>query len=179
MRHCFVDLDGVLVDFNRGACRRHGKDYPDPWPVGTGTIRVVLGLDQQSFWAPMDEQFWADLEPLPDCHDLLRLLESVFGAANVCILSSPCHHPFGLAGKYRWILRHLPGYARRYLIGPPKHFCAGPNKVLVDDLEENVRLFTEAGGQGVLMPRPWNSGHSVPAECVLSRLENLLREGEA
>jgi hypothetical protein len=179
MRRCFVDLDGVLVDFNRGAIRRHGREHPDPWPAGVWAVREVLGLDSESFWAPMDEQFWVELDPLPDCYDLLRLLESIFGAENVCILSSPARSASALAGKYRWILRHLPGYERRYLIGPPKHFCAAPGKVLVDDLEENVKRFSEAGGQGVLIPRPWNGGHAVLPERVLGQMEEILRNGGA
>jgi hypothetical protein len=175
MRRCFVDLDGVLVDFNRGAVRRHGRDYPDPWPRGVWAVREVLGLDGASFWAAMDEQFWADLDPLPNCFGLLELLEGLFGPENVCILSSPSRDASALAGKYRWIRRHLPDYERRYLIGPAKHFCSGPGKVLVDDLEENVRLFTEAGGRGVLMPRPWNSGHAVAPEGALAHVEGVLR----
>jgi hypothetical protein len=175
MRCCFVDLDGVLVNFCSGAFRVHGARYPDPWPVGVFAVRDVLRLDNQAFWAPMDEQFWADLEPMPDCRDLLHLLEGFFGADHVCILSSPSHDPSALAGKYRWILRHLPAYARRYLIGPAKHFCAGPGKVLLDDHDDNVQRFTEAGGQGVLVPRPWNSGHGVPPERVLAEVARALR----
>jgi hypothetical protein len=172
---CFLDLDGVLVDLIAGAARRHGLPVPAPWPAGVFYIYQVLDIEPAAFWAPLDEDFWADLDPTPDCHALGALAERLFGFENVCILSSPPLHPGSLAGKYRWILKHLPTYARQYLIGPAKHFAASPATVLLDDADHNVARFTEAGGHGLLVPRAWNSGHGLPPADVLTHLERKLR----
>lgn len=44
--------------------------------------------------------------------------------------------------------------------------AAGHRKVLVDDSWTNVEAFTKAGGQGVLVPQPWNNGLGDPADLL-------------
>jgi hypothetical protein len=174
-RRCFIDLDGVLVDFHGGAARHHGVPYPDPWPAGVWHVDQVLGVEHTAFWSTLDEHFWTDLAPTAECYALLELAESLFGAENVCILSSPPRDPGSLAGKCRWIQLNLPEYDRRFLIGPCKHLVAGPGAVLVDDSDDNLVRFHRAGGQGVLVPRPWNSGHAIPVEEILPAVDRQMR----
>ena len=57
----------------------------------------------------------------------------------------------------KWVVRELPEYAQRYLVGPAKAFCASSDTVLIDDADFNVEAFGEAGGRTILVPRPWNS----------------------
>jgi hypothetical protein len=175
MRRCFIDLDGVLVDFHAGAARHHGVPYPDPWPSGVWHVDQVLGIEHTAFWSTLDEFFWSELTPTTDGFQILSLVESVFGAERVCILSSPPRDPAALAGKCRWIQRHLPRYDRQFLIGPCKHMVAGHDAVLVDDSDDNIHRFRRAGGTGVLVPRPWNSGYAIPPQRVLPLLESYLR----
>lgn len=47
-----------------------------------------------------------------------------------------------------------------------KAALAGPRKILVDDSPSNVDAFAEAGGQAILVPRPWNNGVFDPAEML-------------
>lgn len=160
---CLIDLDGVLVDFVTGICAAHGSSnvYDDPANHGKYEMEVLLGLSATQFWKPANEQFWADLPITDDFHALLGIVESAFGAENVCLLTSPIANEGCTTGKVRWIYKHLPDYKRRFLIGPVKHFCAHERSVLVDDYDKNVNNFREHGGKAVLVPRPWNSMHAT------------------
>ena len=162
---CFVDLDGVLVDFVGPALRLHGKDLAPlevrwNFPEQVGFTRETLG----QFWDALDQPFWRSLPWTHEGRDLLRGVEAAF-ADRVSLLSSPCLTPGCLEGKREWIDLNLPReYGRRYLLGAPKHLVAGPGKVLIDDHEEHVDRWVARGGVGVLVPRPWNRRR---AECDL------------
>ncbi len=68
----------------------------------------------------------------------------------------------------------MPNYGRRYLMGPAKHFCSGPGRVLIDDSDKNVIEFLRSGGQAILVPRPWNMLRGMnAAQCVRSFLSLL------
>ena len=159
---CFLDIDGVLVDFLGGACEFHKIPYSyNEYPFAYGEWDVLppptLSLSTREFWDVLDADFWANLDWMPDGKDMLALAESVFGEENICLLTCPTLSSACVAGKIDWIQKNLPKYSRRYLIGPPKHFCAHDNSVLIDDRDRNVEEFVDAGGYGILLPRPWNS----------------------
>ncbi|MFT5126811.1 MAG: 5'(3')-deoxyribonucleotidase [Rhodothermales bacterium] len=158
---CFVDMDGVLVDFVGAALRRHERRV-DEWPPGEFNMAKVLGIPRRDFWGPLEgAEFWATLEPTAEAHELMAVLEAEFGSWELCILSSPTRDPQCSAGKVQWLQRCLPDYSRRFLLGPEKRFCAGPDSLLIDDADHNVDRFREAGGCGILFPRPWNRLHAV------------------
>lgn len=164
MRKCFLDLDGVLVDFVRGACETHGFDYDilmARWPANLWDMCEIMGLSNNKFFEPMGEKFWANLKPTEDAHTILSVVEGIFGEENICILSSPTTNPGSLSGKYMWVDKYFPAYSRKLMISPAKEFCAGPDKVLVDDSDKNIRKFEEHGGKGVIVPRHWNSMHML------------------
>jgi 5'(3')-deoxyribonucleotidase len=158
---CFVDMDGVLVDFVGGALRRHNREVEN-WPAGEFNMAKVLAMPKRQFWDGLGRaEFWATLEATPEAHELIALLEAEFGSWELCILSSPTRDPQCAAGKVEWLQRCLPEYQRRFLIGPEKRFCAGPECLLIDDADHNVDRFREAGGCAILFPRPWNRLHSI------------------
>lgn len=177
MKTCLLDLDGVLVDFVGGACRFHNKQnpYDDPANLGRYGVEDMFEMIQSDFYSPLGEEFWANLRPMDDSISILSLVEKVFGEANVCILTKPIKTPGCAEGKIRWLKKHLPSYYRgnRYLIGPAKHFCASANAYLVDDSDVNVKAFNEAGGHGVLVPRPWNSHHHL-RNVVVPHIDSCL-----
>lgn len=157
---CFVDLDGVLANFVGGAAAWHG--LPNPYEINPHAEAYdcwdLMGLTEDEFWAPLGEEFWVNLEPLPDAGEILYHAENRFGRENVCFLTSPCKaHSRCASGKVQWIQKHYPEYARRFLIGPPKYFCAHENAVLIDDYDVNCQKFADHGGHAVLVPRPWNA----------------------
>jgi 5'(3')-deoxyribonucleotidase len=98
---------------------------------------------------------------MPDGQQILADVETIAGAENVCLLSAPSEHPGSATGKIKWIQKHLPGYRKRYLLGPSKGFVAAPGKILVDDGDHNIADWNKKGGYAVLVPRPWNSLHHL------------------
>jgi len=171
---CFIDMDGVLVDFVGGAQAFYGRKL-DPYPAGDFDIVKALGMSSREFWNGLDESYWANLPMLPDAALLLQLLEQSFGTMNLCLLTSPSRDPRSLSGKLRWIQKHLKKFERRFLIGPPKEFCAHPGSILFDDSDGNVDQFRRAGGAAVLVPRPWNRDHAIVdavahvQQCITNR----------
>lgn len=169
----FLDMDGVICDFVAGAAALHNltglyeenNDYD---------IVKVSGLDAASFWSPMGYDFWANLPWTEHGKELVGILEERFGQSNICILSSPCKTRGCADGKIAWLEQFLPQYGRQYFLGPKKRFGAHPGICLVDDHDVNVDTFVAGGGQGVVVPAPWNRlrGFSV-IESVVSQLDAL------
>ena len=164
MMRCLLDLDGVLIDFLSAAHQYHGLPYSYsnyPYELGSfANVPPAQGtLSTREFWDAFDRNFWVNLPWIQEGHEILRTLEYAFGRENICLLTSPTINPESIIGKIEWIKRELPDYKRRYLVGPAKHFCAGPDTVLVDDTDKNINAFKAGGGQTILVPRPWNSFH--------------------
>jgi len=157
-----IDMDGVLVDFNRPALALHGITY-NLYPVSTGwdIIAACNVLDPskemtgQKFWSKFDQKFWAGLPKTAMCDRLIALAENRFGEDNVALLTSG-QWPEAAAGKTEWVRDNLPQYRERLIIGTAKEFLAGPNRLLIDDRDKNVDDFRANGGMAILVPRPWN-----------------------
>lgn len=154
-RICYLDMDGVLVDFVNGALREHGYHLPE------GTVKWdfnhQLKIPDPEFWGPFGRSFWSNLGWMPEGRELLTELEIMFGQDHIVILSSPCGTPGCAEGKLDWIKQHLPKYKRQYLLGPAKHLCASPSHILIDDYDHNVDKFRTYGGFAALVPRSWNT----------------------
>lgn len=176
---CLLDMDGVLADFVGGMVKAHGlaaNPYDDPQWSGEYDVSRSFGMSLRKFWKPACKDFWKKLDKTPECLQIIELVEFLFGAENVCLLTSPSLETGSASGKFAWIYNNLPEYQRRFLIGAPKHFCAHGGSVLIDDSDRVVDKFREAGGYAVLYPRPWNSRHAeagVGLESVASELRAL------
>src|SRR5262245_12631046 len=111
------------------------------------------------FWHPMGRAFYANLSPLWDGIRLLHMLEwsRIVPQGRIALLTAAMGNPGTIDGKRDWVQTHLPEYLPRLFTGAQKELFAGPEKVLIDDNTENVAKFIAAGGQGVLIPRPWNT----------------------
>lgn len=169
---CVLDLDGVVAAFVQGVCRQFEVADPYLLPEHRGNYNAIeMVLD----WKHLEEDFWAGLPKMSDADEIVRLVEERFGPENVAFLSSPSHNRGCMPGKIRWIREHYPQLQRRFLFGPPKHFVAHPNAVLVDDYDKNVESFRAHGGRAILLPRIWNSLHAIenPVAYLVEQLATL------
>jgi 5'(3')-deoxyribonucleotidase len=157
LKRCLLDLDGVLVDFVRGACSLHSKANPYNEGYAHFYFNEAWGMPAADFWREMGKDFWANLPWMPDGQAIFNIIDERYGAKNTCILTSPCDTEGCFDGKMAWIKKHLPSaYRRKFLVGPVKDFCAQADHVLIDDRDENHDSFIAAGGQAIIVPRPWN-----------------------
>lgn len=162
MKRLLLDLDGVLVDFVRGACRLHNQKSPYLDGYEGFYFNRHWNMSDPDLYTGMDRRFWQELDWTADGRSIFNLVDSHFGPENTCILTTPCPIDGCYDGKLDWIKMHLPkAYHRRYLIGTRKEFCAGDDRVLIDDRDENIDEFVAAGGHGLLIPRPWNRGRKL------------------
>jgi 5'(3')-deoxyribonucleotidase len=177
----FLDLDGVIVDFQKSALEILGMelDWSAPESKNQWEMTNVLGVSNEDFWEPLNnEDFWAGLDFAPDGKDIIHLCESF--TDNIYLLTSPNLHPSSYSGKAMWIEKNLPKYLRRTLIAPCKEACAQVTACLIDDKNENIDKFVDHGGFGILVPRPWNNMHHLE-DCALLQCEHMLKyffEGE-
>lgn len=154
IKKCLLDADGIIVDFNRGACELFNKH---PSTATRWNFWNDWGMTDQEFWSHLGEEFWANLPFTVEGEWIADMVIKKFGVNNVCILTSPCSTHGCVEGKIRWIKKNLPQLRRQFLVGPRKEFCARPDHLLIDDYEENTEAFSLRGGQTFLFPRPWNN----------------------
>jgi 5'(3')-deoxyribonucleotidase len=164
----FLDLDGCLVDFIGGACNLYGIDNPYDLPENLGKWEMynMIPMKEDEFYRDMDYDFWRQLHWTEDGKDILDALEEMFGKRNICILSSPCRTDGCLQGKADWIRSEMPQYKRQFLLGNQKHFCAWDGASLVDDSDKNCDEFCAAGGEAILVPRPWNRNYKISGNTI-------------
>lgn len=172
----FLDLDGVLSDWVSSALRVFNLTHDDVSPDDLRELhRVVTNGDEDAMWAEIDkhgEEFWSGLS-LYDWS--LELWETCRSVAPTCILTKPSRSPYSASGKVRWITQHFK--TRSFLIGPPKHFCARPGALLVDDYEKNCLRFKDAGGEAIVFPQPYNMNASKDHRWVLEKIKSGRVEG--
>lgn len=149
----FLDLDGVIVDFANGIIDWYNLNCsPKDFKKWNDVFKFFNGTEHD-FWNNLTDDFWVNLNFTKEAKTILTLLEDF----KPCILTSPGWT--GAGGKQKWLRKNLPKYFKeeRYLIGPAKHYLAHAFSLLIDDSENNVEKFREAGGNAILVPRPWNS----------------------
>jgi len=157
----FLDVDGVLVNFRKGVHDAFDKPYDyrtlskkwtfwDDWDDVTGGM--VNSICEILFW-----------QHLPWMHDGKGILGATIGEFNVdqiYLLTTPMNNVESPTGRWAWVHDNIPQFYNRTIITQaPKHLLARPDTLLIDDKDENVDGFREAGGKALLVPRPWNRAH--------------------
>lgn len=180
IKQCFIDMDGILVDYNAGI--RKLFDVPDvydnPNNLGIFSLASLLekeyGISKAEFYKQRGQDFYAKLNWTPEGPKILELLEEKFGKKNCFILSAPGFNPCDYAGKAQWIIDNIPDYMykKRFILNSNKSIEANDSRLLVDDKDTNISGFIQAGGKGILVARPWNAKHGFAGET----LEDFKRE---
>lgn len=158
----FCDLDGVLVDFNRGFMELSSNTEK----LTPKQYEKIHGKD--SIWKLIDElgeTFWTNLQWMKDGRELWDYIKRY----KPIILSAPSRHPGCFTGKANWVNRNLKieqapitdpsdfTEKTRFILANHKHDYVEPAKtlfgkqpVLIDDFEKKLKKWTIAGGIGIL-----------------------------
>jgi len=153
-------MDGVLVDFVRGVDQYFGISY-DEFPETQEDLPIwnwytKFGITNKQVNDICISDFWLNLEWMYDGKEILKLVESFFGD-NVFLLTCPMPNQESWTGKYLWIEKHLPQCKKRIIITHlQKSMFASEGRLLIDDKDDNKDDFVSAGGDAILVPRPWN-----------------------
>jgi len=166
----FLDMDGVIADFHKGIYDAFRQPYRYDESLATWDFwdNWKPPLNRENINAKCSVYFW---EHLPWTHDGLEIFEIVcskFKPEQIHILTNPIVGGAGTAtGKILWIEKYLPEFVKRVIITQaPKGLLAKPDTLLIDDNNNYVDGFREAGGKALLVPRPWNRAHLQAGQTV-------------
>lgn len=132
----YCDVDGVLVDFDKG--------YYDL----TGT-KASLETPPDQFWEPISKagsDFWANLEWMSEGKQLWDYIKKY----KPKLLSAPSRENSSRIGKREWVKNNIPEAKLILAAAELKQHYASPKSILIDDREKNINEWVEAGGIGIL-----------------------------
>ena len=151
-----LDMDGVLVNFCKGAYEAHGRQWDESLPTMFDFFEE-WGMTADEFWAPINElgaEWWAELPLFPWAEELIETCRSFDQDCIVATASS--HHGYSAAGKVAALQKLFGPKFRDYFITPKKWLLGAEDRILIDDLDTNCNGFIDHGGEAVLFPQPWN-----------------------
>ena len=133
----YCDMDGVLVDFERGYEELTGIDLRGEFQKG------------EDFWDPISKAgvgFWAGLKWMPDGQKLWDYLKPY----KPDLLSAPSREDSSRIGKHVWVKHKIPGTKLILRYAKQKQELATPKSILIDDRQVNIDQWEAAGGIGIL-----------------------------
>jgi hypothetical protein len=150
----FCDLDGVLVDFDKGFSMLPGSGGRMP-----NAYSLYVG-DDDAIWSVIEahgkDVFFAELPWMPDGKELWHFINDNF--VHIKILTALGRNDkkdkLTSTGKRRWLYRNIPELEEDDIIMVPnkhakKHHTV-PGGVLIDDSEICITGWKSRGGVGIL-----------------------------
>ena len=165
----YLDMDGVLVDFQNGFRGITKGMTPDEMKLKFGDKTV------REYYLNAGSEFWADLDWVEGGKELWKASSLLF--ERVCILSSmgttdPKRGKEVEEGKRQWIKKNIPSLDQsNVFIVAGKHIkkkYASKNSILVDDMPITVREWNISGGFGILH-------HHLEYKKTIEDLEDIAR----
>ena len=133
----YVDLDGVLADFNGFFMSRYGTDPK--------TYEKEFG--EEEFWRMINkiDDFFFHIPPLPDAMLLMAYLQP---HDPIILTAASRHRPTSNNEKLRWVEKHFGPQQRviTVLSGRNKHWYCRRGDILIDDWVINADSWRKKGG---------------------------------
>lgn len=161
IKKIYFDMDGVLADFNGGVRKLCGIEPPNQ--------AHKTEKDDDIMWEAIRNvpHFYDKLDLMPGALEMFSQLNSRF---DVEILSGIPKPRRGILtsgeDKTAWAHRLLSENLKVNIVyrEEKKNYVTGPECILIDDLEKNIKEWDEAGGTGILF---------TSAKEVLNRIDEL------
>ena len=134
----YCDMDGVLVDFDRGYQELTGM-----------TTQQADAMGGDTFWEPLIQagaKWWITLNWMPDGKQLWNYIKKY----TPILLSAPSKQESSRLGKRVWVKRELPDVKLILRPASQKQQYASPTSILIDDRQKNIDQWEAAGGIGIL-----------------------------
>jgi FMN phosphatase YigB (HAD superfamily) len=147
----YCDMDGVLVNFDKGYFQLTGIDSTEDLP------------NNHTFWDPINKagyDFWINLEWMGDGKRLWKYIEKY----NPKLLSAPSRQEDSRVAKLDWVYKELPGVDLILRSAKNKKEFAAPKSILIDDRIANINDWREAGGIAI---------HHVNTKHTIDQLKSL------
>jgi hypothetical protein len=141
----YCDMDGVLVDFDKGYKALTGKETSHVDVQGKNEFWGIFkqGLENKKM---SEKDYWANLEWMPDGKELWNHIKQY----KPTLLSAPSRDPQSRWGKRIWVKKNIPGTPLILAAAPMKKNYARKNAILIDDRVSNINDWNNAGGIGIL-----------------------------
>ena len=155
--HVYLDMDGVLVDLERGSVKVHGKTLSDvPKPERWDKIHAIKDFWKTLEWMPGAEKLWNFLKPY---------MPSIMSAWTK-------HDPNSALGKADWLKGHVGKLSRHrinlVMRADKKRFAkdgrTGAPNILIDDHPKNIGEWEASGGIGI---------HHTSVNRTIAKLKKL------
>lgn len=179
----FVDLDGVLVNFNKTFAPAYGLIYPDNQILGKRWIfnNSEMSLRQWLEVMRLNTHRYENAEPVKYLADLISILDDV--APGWSILSEVLNFPDCWSGKIHWVQKYLGrDMVQRTILtgcsaseyGTKAVLCASGD-VLIDDCQITIDKWRLKQGVGFFWTEYTNVFESKAVHNQLHTLREFLK----
>lgn len=166
IKKIYIDMDGVLSDFDKGAKELCGLE-PRYQSVVIGTA------EDAAWWAKVRavDHFYDKLDLITGSKEMFDELYGKYGDAVEILSAIPKPHRGIVSAKedkINWVRRLLSEDVVINIVFREEKagFCTGKDCILIDDYDKNIKEWEFMGGTGILF---------INANDVISSIENLSR----
>ena len=158
VRQIFIDMDGVLADFESGLTKALG------YKVDLKGKKDVYAEHKRKLTA---QRLFRTLKPLPDAWKLVDYAINSGIHTEVLTAAGTVNRTLVIRDKIDWIREHI--HPNWILIptfkGSQKAAFAHKKAVLIDDRQRNIDCWVEAGGIGI---------HHKTADDTIEQLDYII-----
>lgn len=146
----FLDLDGVMADFDGRFPEQFGVDHRE-------------GMTKKRMWQYINSvpDFFTNLPPMPGA---LHFFNRIEGLNPIILTACPSSNYAEVARQKRaWVRKHLGPNTRVLPVNGSESkplFMHAAGDILIDDWRKNTEAWDAAGGRAILHRGDWNKTHA-------------------
>ena len=158
IKRIFVDMDGVLADFNTGVETLTGREFPN-------TDQGHNDYDERKEELT-NKRLFRSLPPLPDMYDLIAYIRHTGLPWEILTAAGVVNRELVVWDKNEWIRQYVSPsvVVTCTMTGSQKGMFALEGSVLIDDRKKNIEAWEDNGGIGIL---------HTSAEDTINQLKKL------
>jgi 5'(3')-deoxyribonucleotidase len=158
VKRIFIDMDGVLADFNTGVETLTGREFPN-------TDQGHNDYDERKEELT-NKRLFRMLPPMPDMYDLIGYVRHTGLPWEILTAAGVVNRELVVFDKNEWIKEHVSPtvVVTCTMSGSQKGMFAIKGSVLIDDRKQNLDAWEAHGGIGIL---------HTSAEDTINQLKEL------